>query len=199
MKTKLLLGSLLTFTMMSCGGGDEKEEYKEPENAMEAIQQMAEKAEKMQKEGPVDPVDFRELKAILPEQAGGMERTEAGGEKNGAMGFSLSQARGKYKDGDASMEIEVVDTGGVGGMAMMGMAAWAMSEVDKETSTGYEKTTRVDGYKAYEQYDNKRQNGEVNVLVADRFIVSVKGRKVSMDQIKDTLDDLDLAKLAKME
>ena len=160
---------------------------------------MADKAKEMQEKGPVDPVDFRELKEMLPATAAGLERTEATGEKNGAMGFSLSQAEGKYKDGEASMTVNIVDTGGVGGMAMMGMAAWAMAEVDKETATGYEKTTRIDGNKAYEKYDNERQNGELGVLVGDRFVVTVTGRKVTMDQMMATLDDIDLGKLAKME
>ncbi len=166
---------------------------------MEAIQQMADKAKEMQEKGPVDPVDFRKLKEMLPSSAGGMERTEATGEKNGTMGFSLSQAEGKYEKDDANMEVNIVDTGGVGGMAMMGMAAWAMAEVDKETATGYEKTTTIDGHKAYEKYDNEGKDGELNVLVGNRFIVTVKGRNVSMDQMKDTLDDIDLSKLAKME
>ena len=36
-------------------------------------------------------------------------------------------------------------------------------------------------------------------LVGDRFVVNVKGRNVTMDQIKDTLGDLDLAKLATLK
>lgn len=199
MKKSIFIVSILAVSVWSCGGSEEKQETEEPQNAMEAIQQMADKAKEMQEKGPVDPVDFRQLKEMLPSSAGGMERTEATGEKNGAMGFSLSQAEAKYESGDARMEVNIVDTGGVGGMAMMGMAAWAMAEVDKETATGYEKTTTIDGHKAYEKYDNERKDGELNIIVGNRFIVSVKGRNVSMDQMKDTLDDLDLSKLAKME
>ncbi len=199
MKKTILFVSVLALSVWSCGGSEEKQAEEAPKNAMDAIQQMADKAKEMQEKGPVDPVDFRKLKEMLPASAAGMERTEATGEKNGAMGFSLSQAEGKYEKDDASMEVNIVDTGGVGGMAMMGMAAWAMAEVDKETATGYEKTTRIDGNKAYEKYDNERKDGELNVIIGDRFIVSVKGRNVSMDQMKDTLNDLDLSKLAKME
>jgi len=191
--------SVLALSVWSCGGSEEKQAEEAPKNAMDAIQQMADKAQSMQEKGPVEPVDFRALKEMLPTSAAGMERTEATGEKNGAMGFSLSQAEGKYENADANMEVGIVDTGGVGGMAMMGMAAWAMAEVDKETATGYEKTTTIDGNKAYEKYDTQGQSGELNVLVGDRFIVSIKGNQVSMDQMKATLGDLDLNKLAKME
>ena len=199
MKKTILFVSVLAVSLWSCGGSEEKKEVEEPKNAMEAIQQMADKAKEMQEKGPVDPVDFRKLKEMLPSRAGGLERTEATGEKNGAMGFSISQAEAKYERGETNMEVNIVDTGGVGGMAMMGMAAWAMAEVDKETATGYEKTTTIDGHKAYEKYDNEGKDGELNVIVGDRFIVTVKGRNVSMDQMKDTLDDVDLSKLAKME
>ena len=199
MKRTLLLGILLVLALWSCGGKEEEQEKEEPKNAMEAIQQMADKAQEMQEKGPVDPVDFRSLKELRPNEAAGLERTEATGEKNGAMGFSISQAQGKYEKDDARIEVEIMDTGGVGGMAMMGMAAWSMAEVDKETKSGYEKTTRVNGMKAFEKYDNDTKDGEVNVIVADRFVVNVKGRNVTMDQIKDTLDDLELDQLAKLE
>lgn len=189
----------MVVALWSCGGKEEEQAREEPKNAMEAIQQMADKAKEMQEKGPVDPVDFRSLKEILPASTAGLERTEATGEKNGAMGFSVSQAQAKYGKDDATMEVEIMDTGGVGGMAMMGMAAWAMADVDKETSTGYEKTTRIDGMKAFEKYDNEQKDGEVNVIVGDRFIVNVKGRNVSMDQIKDALSDMDLSKLATLK
>ena len=193
------MGSLLVMALWSCGGKEEEQAKEEPKNAMEAIQQMADKAKEMQEKGPVDPVDFRSLKELLPADAAGLARTEATGEKNGAMGFSISQAQGKYEKDDARIEVEIMDTGGVGGMAMMGMAAWAMADVDKETKSGYEKTTRINGMKAYEKYDNDSKDGEVNVIVGDRFVVNVKGRNVTMDQIKGTLDDMNLNKLAKLE
>lgn len=85
-------GGLLVLLLWSCGSKEEEQEKEEPKNAMEAIQQMADKAKEMQEKGPVDPVDFRSLKELLPSEAAGLERTEATGEKNGAMGFSISQA-----------------------------------------------------------------------------------------------------------
>ena len=188
----------LGLTLSNCGGKEE-EQQEQPTNTLDAIQQMAEKAEEMQNREPVDPVDFRQLKDLLPESAAGLERTEATGEKTGTMGFTISQAEAKYQKDDANVEVQILDTGGVGGMAMMGLAAWTMAEVDKETASGYEKTTRLNGYKAFEKYDNSRQDGELNLIVGDRYIVNVKGRNVSMEQLKGTLDDLDLDKLAAMK
>jgi hypothetical protein len=44
-----------------------------------------------------------------------------------------------------------------------------------------------------------RKMVKLNVLVSKRFVVNVKGRNVTMDQIKETLSDLDLDKLADMK
>ena len=97
------------------------------------------------------------------------------------------------------MKLEIFDTGGVAGIATMALAAWTMADIDKETETGYEKTTTLEGYKAFEKYDNQNKSGELNVLVADRYVVNVNGNHVSMDQLKGILGDLDLDKLADLK
>jgi nitrogen fixation protein FixH len=181
-------------SLMGCGGSKEKEK-EEPANAVEALQQFTDKAKEMGDKKAVDPVDFRSLKALLPETTSGLKRTESTGEKTGAMGFTISMAKASYSEGDASMSVEIMDTGGIAGMASMAMAAWAMADIDKETENGYEKTTKIDGHKAFEKYDNQRKSGEINVLVGNRYIINVHGNGVSVDQMKDVLGDINLNKL----
>lgn len=198
----LSLAFVSVFGLVSCGGSKEEEEAakEEPKNAVDALQQYADKAKEMGDKKTVDPIDFRELKALLPETTAGLKRTEATGEKTGAMGFTVSMAKGSFgNDAGGSIRIEIVDTGGIAGMATMAMAAWSMADIDKETSTGYEKTTKIEGYKAFEKYDNEGKNGEINVLVADRFVVNVHGDNVSVDQMKESIKDIDLGKLADLK
>jgi len=199
MKKRLILSLTLASAMclMSCGGNKEDEEAKdEAKTGVEALQQLADKAKDMGDKKTVDPVDFRDLKALLPETTANLKRTEATGEKTGAMGFTVSMAKGQYSgEGDASVSIEIVDTGGIAGMATMAMAAWTMADIDKETTTGYEKTTKIEGFKAFEKYDNEGKDGEINVLVADRFVVNVHGNNVTVDQMKESLKDINLGKL----
>ena len=195
--TAMLPALLLT----NCGGNKEKEEEKNDEGsvsmmgAASAMKEMAAQAEEMQKNGPVETIDFRKLKELLPADADGLPRKEANGEKNGAAGFSMSTANGKYasEDGSETIEISIVDGGGAA--MMFGLAAWSMIEVDKETENGYEKTTKIGDNKAYEKYNNSNKDGEVAVLVNKRFIVTAKGRGVSMDKIKAALEDVDLDEL----
>jgi len=194
----LMIGS--SFYLSSCGKKEEKEKQEEPKGAVEALQQFADKAKDMQNKEPVDPIDFRKLKELLPEEISGFKRTEASGEKSGAMGFTISTAEARYKgDDDASVKVEIFDTGGVAGVATMALASWTMADIDKETETGYEKTTKLEGYKAFEKYNSQSKSGELNVLVADRYVVNVNGNNVTAEQLKSILADLDLAKLANLK
>ena len=197
--------------LMSCGGKSDEEKAQEAaekiaddakvsvSDAMGAVQAMAKQAEESQKNGPVETVDFRALKELLPDNADGLARQSATGEKTGAMGFKISTANAKYANTDNSerIELSIVDAGGTG--VMMGLAAWSMIDVDKETENGYEKTGKMGDYKSYEKYDNSGKDGEIAVMIQNRFVVTAKGRGVSMDKIKAALEDIDLNKLADMK
>ena len=197
--------------LMSCGGKSDEEKAQEAakkiaddakvsvSDAMGAVQAMAKQAEESQKNGPVETVDFRALKELLPDNADGLARQSATGEKTGAMGFKISTANAKYANTDNSerIELSIVDAGGTG--VMMGLAAWSMIDVDKETENGYEKTGKMGDYKSYEKYDNSGKDGEIAVMIQNRFVVTAKCRGVSMDKIKSALEDIDLNKLADMK
>ncbi|WP_370722149.1 transposase [Fibrella aquatica] len=187
----------------ACGGNDD-EKTKDTDNdeasasiegTLKAAEEMAKQVEENQKNGPVETVDFRKLKELLPAEADGLPRKNAEGEKNGMAGFTFSTATGRYENSDdtENIDLSIVDTGGSG--AMMGMAAWSMVDMDRETEAGYEKTTTIDGNKAYEKFDNAGKSGEIAMLVNNRFVISAKGRGVDMAKLKSVLNDVDLDKL----
>lgn len=195
------VGCLAVALLTGCGGKSEEEKAAEEakasvSDAVNSMQQMAEEAEK---NGPVETVDFRALKELLPADADGLPRKEATGEKAGAMGFKISTASGEYAnaEGTEQIDLDIVDAGGTG--ALMGLAAWSMIDVDKETENGYERTGKIGDYKSYEKYDNANKDGEIAVLVKNRFVVTVKGTGVSAEKLKATLEDVDLDKLADMK
>ncbi len=163
-----------------------------PADFAKAMQEM-EKAR--QKAGAVEPVDFRSLRDLLPEKIEGFERTDISGEKSGIMGIKISTAEATYTSDDGTIGIKITDMGGTGApMQMMG-AGWAMSEVDRETSTGYEKTTKIRGYKARESFENDPKHGTIEILVAGRFLVELDGYGFDMETVKKALDGIDLAGL----
>lgn len=141
-------------------------------------------------------VDFRELKALLPAELPGLKRTGASGEKSAAMGMTVAYAEGTYSSDEGSVTVKISDNGGLGGLMAFAQAAWAHSEIDRETDTGFERTTTCKGYKAHEEFDNENKSGSVEVLVADRFMVEVSGSGVPFDSLKAAVDKIDLAKLA---
>jgi len=199
--------------VMGCGKKirEQRQAAKEFQQAMKQIaanqqanaEQLSKAAAAMQKAAaenkPVaEPVDFRELKALLPESLSGMKRTSAEGSKDGAAGMSVATAKGRYEaegDKSGSLDVQITDMGAMAGVAAMAQYAWTVHEVDRETDTGYEKTTTIDGHKALEKYDREGKWGEIQCLVKGRFNVELRGNDVDMDTIKGALKTIDLAKL----
>lgn len=190
----------LTVILWNCTSKSEEEEAKEePKTGLEALQKIAGEAEKMSKEGPKETIDPKLLKTLLPEDADGLKRKEASSEKTAAMGFGVSTAKADYSDDNGqNIDVEIVDVAGIG-VALMGMAAWSMASIDKETEHGYEKTTEYQGHKAFEKYNTDSKDGEISVIVANRYIVNVRGNGVGIDKIKSVLGDVDLGKLADLK
>jgi len=146
---------------------------------------------------PVEVVNFRELKKMLPEKLIGMERTSHTGEKSGGLGFKFSVARARYEDDDKRLKVEITDTGGMG-IAKLGMAAFAAIEIDKETDDGYERTYQEDDISYFEEYDGRRKSGSLKAFVAERFLVSIEGDELDMDDFKSAIKKLGIKKLKKI-
>jgi hypothetical protein len=149
---------------------------------------------------PSASVDFRQLKTLLPNTLPGFQRTAASGDQTGAFGMTLSKAEGRYESSDnRSIDLTISDIGSMSGLAAMATYAWTASSFDRETDTGYEKTTTFKGYKAYEKYDKDSQDSEIAVMVKDRFVVEAQGNAVKMDELRRVLDQVDLGKLADLK
>ena len=177
---------------------EEKTGIKELDDFVDNMKEVQKNFEEGQK---FEVVDFRELKALLPEALGDLKRTNANGEKTGTMGFTISKADADYNTEDylKNIGIEITDISGTSGFAGVAAMGWAMADIDREDDNGYEKTTDYKGYKAHEKYSNKNQNGNFEVLIAQRFMVTVDGRGVSMDEIKNAIDKIDIGKLESMK
>jgi len=149
----------------------------------------------------VEAVNFRELKALLPEDLDGLNRTSATGEKTNAFGINVSKAESVYKteNNSSRITITIVDMGGMSGWAGMAAFGWTMTEIDKETEDGYERTIEYKGYKGFEKYTTNRNDGKKEVMVAKRFMVTVEGDNVPMEAIDDAMDKIDLDDLEEMK
>ena len=142
-------------------------------------------------------VNFREMKALLPTSLRGMERTSIEGQKSGIGKLKAATAEATYRNDDEKIDISLVDVGGLG-MMMSTIAGWANVEVDNESDHGYERTTTIDGYKAFESYDSNSKEGSIAIIVEDRIIVSIEGENITERQLKKALNAISLRKLKRL-
>ena len=165
------------------------------------VDNMKELQENFEEGKEVETVNFRELKALLPDELDGLNRTSSSGEKTNAFGIKVSKAEGEYKSEDKSsrIKITIVDMGSMSGWAGLAAFGWTMAEIDKETEDGYERTIEYKGYKGFEKYNTKRNHGKKEIMVAKRFMVTVEGDNVPMGAIDDGMDEIDLDDLEEMK
>jgi hypothetical protein len=132
---------------------------------------------------PVDPIAFQTLQSHLP-KVSGWEMGEPEGERM-TMPVPFSQVEVDYKKGDARMQVKIVDTG----FAQMLLMPWSMmlaSGYSRESSSGYEKATTISGNSAIEKWNKGSKNGELDILVGKRFMVTIEGHDI--DDIKPVQD-----------
>jgi len=137
------------------------------------------------------------LRGFLPEELDGMKRSDFNAQRSGAMGMQISTAYANYSDGkDRSIKIELADTGNMRGV--MAMAGAVAHSTEQQTDNGYEKTYSKDGRLVHESWDKTSKSGEYTVVVGQRFSVKASGQ-AEIDQLKDAVDSVDLAKLESLK
>ena len=142
---------------------------------------------------PVEAVSFQELIASLPEVSGWKRETPTGERMTSPIPFS--QAEAEYTMGDASITMKIVDSG----FSQMLIAPWAMfltTGYERQTSDGYEKAVSVGGNPGFEKWSTSSKDGELNLVVAKRFLVTVDGHDVADTKVLyEFASKLDMNKL----
>lgn len=140
------------------------------------------------------PVSFRDMQAAFPTVAGWEMGKPKGEKMTSPVAFSQTEVR--YRNGDQSVDVKIVDSA----FNQILIAPWAMfltAGYEKETDDGYEKSTTIGGNPGFEKWNTARKDGEVNIVVAKRFLVSVEGNGLSdVKQLQDFASKVDVAKLA---
>jgi len=160
-------------------GGELNIDLQEPQEALNEISKALEGINlNIKKDGKeVEIINFRELKKRFPSSIDGMERKSSEGQTMGFGGMKVSVAEAEYRDGNQRLDLTITDTGGLGA-ALMGMAFWSNLEIDKETEDGFERTTEIDGHKAYMKYDRRREQSEIAVIFDNRFLAVARGKGI---------------------
>jgi len=213
---RLFLTLTLATTMLSCSGSSNNEPSEPQEETGSSsgggiagalgdlaknLEEAAKAAEDMANKN-VDPIDFRTLADMMPSNAAGLEQTENNGEKSAISGMATSYAQASYQsaDGSKTITIKITDVGSMTSLVAFGMA-WMNIDIDKESSSGFERTSKIEGHPALEIFTQGDgfSSGELTVVVANRYIVELTGSGIAMSDLKSTIDKINLSKLAAMK
>ncbi len=223
MQKLFTLGAILALTAaVACGPSEAEKQAEEAEKAVEAAAKVAEAAGKASQAAgqdmakgmeefakamaglagggdgkTVEPVTFQALEATLPEVSG-WERSRPRGERmTSPVPFAQTEAR--YTKGETRVDVKIVDSG----FAPLLIAPWSMmlaSGYSRETSDGYEKAVSVNGQPGFEKWDSARKDGELNILVNKRFLVSIDSNEVDgIDALREFASRIDFDKLGSLK
>jgi hypothetical protein len=195
----------------ACGGGRTEEARQAAATAQEAakevagggetdvakgMQEFAKAMEQMQQspDGKAyEPVSFKQLQDFFPDVSG-WEKEKPTGESMTAP-VKFSQAETAYTQGDARIEVKIVDTA-MSRMLTMPYQMFLMTGYQKETDTGYEKAAKVGGNPGWEKWDSEAKRAELGAIVGQRFLVTVEGSGTDVKTVQGVIGKMDLGKLA---
>ncbi len=147
----------------------------------------------------VDPVDFHKLQELLPETFGGFKRTSATGRLIKTEKSVLAEAKGEYRKADES-GIIITFTDYIADPAARDDASnWTSMDIDQENGGGFSRTFKLAGHPAWEQYQQDSRTGQLQVFVADRYLILVIANKLTPEQVKKLPETLPVAKLADLK
>jgi hypothetical protein len=132
------------------------------------------------------------MKDLLPEPLAGWQANPASAQTLGTavFGGGVTVSR-DYKKGDAAVSIEIVSDSPVLQSVMMMLN----NPMFAGASGGSLKT--IQGQRAIVKYDDKGRDGEINIVVAGRFMVTVKGNHVDLNTLVEYSETIDFELLAK--
>ncbi|HEY9165651.1 MAG TPA: hypothetical protein VIS48_05765 [Candidatus Kryptonia bacterium] len=127
-------------------------------------------------------INFRELQQFLPQADYEVyKRARPTGETSSMMGFSSSWAQVNYiyttDSSVSSISVKITDMLNL--PSYMSISPTISGDMDRETETGYERTTMHKDTKVLESYDTVAHQGKLQFLVARRFLVEITGMFIS--------------------
>ncbi|MEW7278082.1 hypothetical protein ABW636_05760 [Aquimarina sp. 2201CG1-2-11] len=206
-KTIVAVTSILLF--FSCGKN--KSEEKEPglldliENVSD-LNKIADEVQQIEEDGSQleksTPISNELLRAIIPESLPEYSRKKIAIGNQLIPDISMAEAKYENENGDR-IHFSIMDGAGETGSAMIAFARMGFSrDFEEETDTGYKKSSTINGYKGVEEvinndYDNTTDT-KIELLISKRFLITLEGNRLSVDKLKDFLDEFDLKELEKL-
>jgi hypothetical protein len=132
------------------------------------------------------------LESFLPEPLAGWSAEDVKSQATGA-GFlgGMISAKRKYKKDKSSVTVEIItDSPALQSMVMMfSNPAYASADGGK--------LTKIKRQKAIVKYHPSQKSGEINIVVAKQYLVSIKGRNINKNDLVDYASAIEYKKLKK--
>ena len=203
-RTSATLVIALTTGLAACGGDKGSDGNTTSGNPMSQLTSAVSQMEKMTKgmaasadRKPVPPVSFKVLIDFLPESVDGMKADAPKGETSTMGEWQYSQAETHYRseDGNKSAKVGLFDYAHIP-MLYAPIQMMMNMNMSKESTEGFERSTKVGGFPAYEKWTSSGEESEITILVADRFVVTTTTRGLGEDSAKKIAESIDLKDLA---
>jgi hypothetical protein len=149
-----------------------------------ASDDMNKKTEELKK---LTPYTTEQLKALVPEQLGGIKRTSFN--VTSMLGYGAADATYRDESGK-QFQVDLIDCAGEAGSGMYTLSYWMKMNVESENDNGYTKSVKWNGDKAVESYQKGSDEYELTYMAGDRMLVTVKGEKVGLDALKQAASSL---------
>jgi hypothetical protein len=193
----------LTTGLAACGG-DKGDSRSTGGNSLSQLTSAVSQMERMSKgmasaadRKPVPPVSFKVLIDYLPQEVQGLKADAPKGETSTMGEWQYSQAEARYRsdDGKKGAKVGLFDYAHIP-MLYAPIQMMMNMNMSKESTEGYERTTKIGGFPAYEKWTSSGEENEVTILVADRFVVTTNTRGLGEDAAKKVAESIDLKALA---
>lgn len=143
---------------------------------------------------PVDPMTIDALKTALPDLSG-WEKGKPTGERMTSP-VNYAEAKVTFTKGESALDVKIVDSA-MNRLLIAPFSMFLAVGYEKETDHGYEKGVKVGEYPGWERWDGEGKEGELNAIVAKRFIVQIEGRNIENTRVlHSTMENINLKKLS---
>jgi hypothetical protein len=183
MLKQLLLRIILALPLVLCS-----QPLRADDNVLSTIKEAARQYEAGDYTGAASNLDYaaqlvrqqksERMKSLLPAPLSGWEGKEASAQALGAaiLGGGVTVSR-DYKKGNSSISVEIVSDSPVLQSVLM------MVNNPMFAGAGGGKLETLKGQRAISKYDSSKKTGELYIVVASRFVVTIKGRQVAREDL----------------
>ena len=194
----IVLPTFFTFLLTQSVAAQE-----EPDDVLTTIQEAVKQYKLGQFAGAISNLDYatqlirqkksERMKALLPEPLKGWQAKSATAQALGTavFGGGITVSRDYYTGKGASLSIEIVSDSPV----LQSIMTMLNNPMFAGAAGGMLKT--IKGQRAMMKYDENERKGEMNIVTANRFMVTVKGHGVEQETLVTFAEAVDFAVLEK--